>query len=379
MNSRQRVMTALSHKEPDKVPIDLAATTVSSITYPAYRNLREYLHLKPDPLPHISHIHQGTVYPREDLLQHYQVDFRTVFMKKSPRAWVANRIDEDTFYDEDRIKWKKNVYDYSPIAAPLENYSLPELSQITWPDQYDPERTVGLREEVERLSVGTEYALVADIMCRGPFEQAVKLRGYEQFLVDLSSDQRLTTTLLDKITDTIIGLWDVYLAAVGDFVQVVCQGDDVGMQTSLIISPKMYRQYIKPCHKRIYDFIHSRTKAKIFMHSCGSIFDIIPDLIEIGVDILNPIQRDAAKMDIAVLKSQFGKDICFWGGGIDVNKTLLNASLDTIEGEIKKTIDIMGEDGGYVFALTHNIQPNISPQRVDKAFSTALQHRANSS
>ena len=379
MNSRQRVMTALSHKEPDQVPIDLAATTVSSITYPAYENLRNYLHLKPDPEPHLSHLHQGTVYPREDFLQHYQVDFRTVHMKKSPRAWVAKKIDADTFYDEDRIKWKKNVYDYSPIAAPLANCSLQELSHMTWLDPYDPERTSGLRKEVEGLSVGTEYALVADIMCRGPFEQAVKLRGYEQFLVDLSSDARFTTTLLERITDTILGLWDVYLAAVGDFAQVVCQGDDVGMQTSLIISPKMYRQYIKPCHKRIYDFIHSKTKAKIFMHSCGSIFDIIPDLIEIGVDILNPIQRDAAKMDITPLKAQFGKDICFWGGGIDVNKTLLNASLDTIEDEVQKSIDILGKGGGYVFALTHNIQPNISPHRVDKAFTIALQHRPISS
>lgn len=121
MNSRERVMAALSHKESDYVPIDLAATTVSSITYPAYKDLLSYLHLKPDPEPHISHLHQGTVSPKEDLLRHYQVDFRTVYMKKSPRAWVVNKIDEDTFYDEDRIKWKKNVYDYSPIAAPLEN------------------------------------------------------------------------------------------------------------------------------------------------------------------------------------------------------------------------------------------------------------------
>jgi len=157
---------------------------------------------------------------------------------------------------------------------------------------------------------------------------------------------------------------------------VVCQGDDLGMQTNLIISPKTYRQFIKPCHQRIYDVIHSRTEAKVFMHSCGAIYDIIPDFIEVGVDILNPLQYNAARMDLARLKKEFGNDLCFWGGGIDTQQILPNASLDEIEDEVQRTMEIMAPGGGYVFALTHNIQPDVTPDRLDKVYETVLKYRS---
>jgi len=375
MNSRERVLTALNHKEPDKVPIDLASTTVTSITYVPYGKLREYLGMEPDPDPKISHIHQGTVYPTEDLFQRYEADFRTVFMKKSPRGFIAREMPDSSFYDEYNILWKKLAYDYSPVEPPLADGTIEDLGKATWPDPYDPERVEGLREEARKLYGNTDYAIVADIMCRGPFELAVKLRGYERFLMDLHLDPKFATALLDKITETVIALWDVYLDAVGDYVQVVCQGDDVGMQAGLFISPKMYRQFIKPCHRRIYDFIHSKTEAKVFVHSCGSIYDIIPDLIEVGVDILNPLQYGAAKMDRARLKKEFGEDLCFWEGGIDVQQVLPNASLDEIEEEVQRTIEIMAPGGGYVFVPTHNIQPDVTPDRLDKVYETALKYR----
>jgi uroporphyrinogen decarboxylase len=277
-------------------------------------------------------------------------------MKKSPRSFVSKIMPDDNFYDEDHILWKRVGYDYSPMTAPLIDASIDTLGKIIWPDPYDPIRTTGLKEEVNKLFETSDYAIIADIMCRGPFEQAVKLRGYENFLIDLSTNSGFASALLEKITEIIIGFWDVYLAAVGDQVQIVCQGDDIGMQTGLIISPKMYRKFIKPCHKRIYDFIHLRTKAKLFMHSCGAIFDVIPDLIEAGVDILNPIQRNAAKMDIMKIKETFGKDICLWGGGIDINQLGKDISLDQIDGEVKRSLDILAKGGGYVFALTGSIK-----------------------
>jgi uroporphyrinogen decarboxylase len=212
-------------------------------------------------------------------------------------------------------------------------------------------------------------------MCRGPFELAVKLRGYERFLMDLHTDTKFAMALLDKITETIIVLWDSYLEAVGEYVQVVCQGDDVGMQTNLIISPKTYRQFIKPCHQCIYDRIHARTEAKVFMHSCGAIYDIIPDLIEVGVDVLNPLQYNAAKMGLARLKQEFGNDLCFWGGGIDTQQILPTASMDEIAEEVRRTLAIMAPGGGYVFALTHNIQPDVSPERVDHVYGIVLKYR----
>ncbi|NQT48608.1 MAG: hypothetical protein HQ578_06495 [Chloroflexi bacterium] len=374
MNSRERVLMALDHKEPDKVPIDLASTSVTSITYIAYEKLRKHLGMVLDSDPRISHIHQGIVYPMEDLLQHYEVDFRTVFMGKSPRGFVAKEMSDGSFYDEYNVLWKKLSYDYSPVDPPLADGTIGDLDKATWPDPYDPERVKGLREEARTLYEDTDYAIVADIMCRGPFELALKLRGYEQFLMDLHWEPKYAMALLYKITETVVELWDVYLDAVGDYVQVVCQGDDIGMQTGLFISPKMYRQFIKPCHRRIYDFIHSRTEAKVFMHSCGSIYDIIPDLIEIGVDILNPLQYGAAKMDRARLKREFGEDLCFWGGGIDVQQVLPNASLVEIEEEVQRTIEIMAPGGGYVFVPTHNIQPDVTPHRLNKVYEAALKY-----
>jgi uroporphyrinogen decarboxylase len=204
---------------------------------------------------------------------------------------------------------------------------------------------------------------------------AVKLRGYEQFFMDLALDPMFAEALLDKITETLIALWGLYLGALGDYVQVVCQGDDLGMQTGLMISPNMYRRYIKPCHKRIFDFIHSKTDAKVFMHSCGSVADIISDLTEVGVDVLNPLQYGARGMCLADLKSRFGNELCFWGGGIDTQQILPRASHAEIDAEIRRNLEIMAPGGGYVFAMTHNLQPDVSPDRIDRAFESAFGFR----
>jgi uroporphyrinogen decarboxylase len=137
----------------------------------------------------------------------------------------------------------------------------------------------------------------------------------------------------------------------------------------------MYRKFIKPCQKRLFDFIHQNTQAKVFFHSCGSIYEIIPDLIEIGVDALNPIQCSAAGMEIVKLKREFGKDICFWGGGIDIQKVLPFATLDEIEDEVKRTIDVLAPGGGFVFAPTHNVQADVTPDRIDRTYETVLRYR----
>lgn len=150
--------------------------------------------------------------------------------------------------------------------------------------------------------------------------------------------------------------------------------DDLGAQRGLFISPRMYREFVKPRHQKLYDFIRSRTRAQIFMHSCGSIYDVIPDLIDVGVDILNPLQRSAAKMDIAQLKREFGEDLSFWGGAIDVQQVLPFASLREIEDEVNRTLDIMAPGGGYVFCPSHNIQANVSPDRIETLYQTVLNY-----
>jgi uroporphyrinogen decarboxylase len=374
MNPRERVLTTLNHQEPDKVPIDLGATQVTTITRVAYRNLRQFLAVEPEPAPRICDIAQDVIYPKEDLLLYYQVDFRPVQLK-GPWVFEPKMMDDDSFYDEYNLRWKRAAFYYDAVERPLANASLGDLDKAVWPDPYDPGRVHGLQEEARRLYNETDYCLVADIMCGGPFEQACMLRGYEQFCVDLCQDEKFATTLLDKITETDIAFWEVFLNAVGKYVQVVAQGDDVGMQTRTYISPAMIRKFIKPRLKRIFDYIHAHTNAKVFFHSCGSIYDIIPDLIEIGVDILNPIQRSAANMDIIRLKKEFGKDLCFWGGGIDVQQVFPFATLEEIDREVQYTLDVMAPGGGYVFVPAHNIQPDVSPDRIDRLYQAVIQKR----
>jgi len=310
VNSRERVIAALEHREADAVPLDIGATIVTTLTRTAYDALRDYLGMPPDSEPNISHRQMDTVYPKEDVLRFYGVDFRPVHMK-SPWGFQAREMPDNSFYDEFNLRWKKASYYYDVVERPLAESALADLDTAVWPDAYNPGRVEGLREQARALYENTDYAVVADIMCGGPFEQACMLRGYDQFCVDLAWDARFATALLDKITETDIALWDAYLKSVGDYVQVVTQGDDVGMQTGTFVSPGMYRKYVKPCHKRLYDFIHSKTKAKVFMHSCGSVYDVIPDLIEVGIDILNPVQTSARGMGLERLKQQFGKALCF--------------------------------------------------------------------
>jgi len=374
MTSRERVLVTLDHREPDKVPIDLGGTQVTTLTRLAHNNLRSYLKLEPDSNPWVADRMQDVVFLKEDIHQRYHTDFRPVQMK-APDGFIP-REEENGYYDEFGIRWRKALYYNDIIERPLANCeSISDLKRYKWPDPYDPGRVRGLRDEAERLFKETEYALVADFCCVGPFDGAGFLRGYEQFCVDLALDPKFAQALLDMITDNDIGFWDAYLSAVGDFVQVVAQTDDLGMQSRTYISPAMIRKHIKPCLKRIYDFVHSKTNAKVLMHSCGSIYDIIPDFIEVGVDILNPIQRSAAKMDITKLKQEFGKELTFWGGAIDVQQVFPSASLEEIEAEAKRAIEILAPGGGFVFATTHNIQPDVSPDRIEKLYQSALRFR----
>jgi uroporphyrinogen decarboxylase len=193
-------------------------------------------------------------------------------------------------------------------------------------------------------------------------------------MIDLASDPEFATAFLERLTDLAIGMWDAQLSAIGDLVDIVCQGDDLGMQTGLQISPAMYKKFVKPCHERIFSFVHSRTKAKMWLHSCGSVYSIIPDLIEAGVDILNPIQTLAKDMGLKKLKGEFGNEVSFWGGGIDIQK-LPNMSVQQIEDHVKEVIETMATGGGYVFAGTHNILPETPGEKTYAAYMAAVRNR----
>jgi uroporphyrinogen decarboxylase len=230
----------------------------------------------------------------------------------------------------------------------------------------------GLREKAKQLAGETEFAIILADIVWGPFELGCALRGYEQFCMDLLQDIRLAETLLDKNLELALGFWDAYLTEAGEYIQVVGLGDDLAMQTGPIISPNTYRKLIKPRHKQLIDMIHTKTNAKIFMHCCGSVYDLLPDLIETGVEILNPVQVSAAKMDLTRLKRDFGDQLTFWGGGVDTQRVLPFGSLAEIGEHIQRAFDILAPGGGFVFAPVHNIQADIAPERIVAVYETAL-------
>ena len=336
-------------------------------------HLRKYLGL-PLEKPEIAEIMCNTVRISEDILQLYKVDTRPVYIS-DPTAGSFEFKSADTFEDAYGVVWKKASHYYDAISRPLKAGTIDELKNAKWEDISDKSIVAGLKQKAKFLYENTGYALIADIPCPGPFEGACTLRGYDNFLVDLYYNRKYAQALLDRITETALIKWDMILDEIGDYIQVAAQGDDIGMQQSTYISPEMYRKFIKPLHKKIFDLIHSKTKAKIFLHTCGSVYGIIPDFIEVGLDILNPIQRFAAHMDISTLKKEFGNDLSFWGGGIDIQKQLPFLNEMEIKNVIENTLGILAPGGGYIFAFTHNIQPDILPEKVDFALKTLLNLR----
>ncbi len=387
MNSRERVLAALNHREPDKVPIDLGGTICSTISATANDNLKEFLKINKNG-EIITNPFLDVVLPLPEIMDLFETDCRTVRLKGasnknsdnsqgcgqySPLS-LRDKPQGHFILDEYGTKWQKCGYDYSPVKYPLHDASIEDLKTYKWPDPYNSGRVEGLRQEAIQMHENTDFCIMADIMCGGPYENALWIRGFDQFPIDLMADKKFAHALLDKITEIDIGFWDAELSAVGDYVDVVCQGDDLGMQIGLQISPEIYREMIKPYHKKLYSFIRSKTKAKIWMHSCGSVYDIIPDLIEVGVEVLNPVQRNAKNMNLEKLKKDFGKDISFWGGGFNV-QSIPFMTIDEIESDIEKVMLVMAPGGGFVFAGTHNILPETKGESIYAAYMAAKKHR----
>jgi len=385
LNSRQRVLAAIDHKEPDKIPIDLGGTICSTISATANKKLKKYMNIDEDG-ELITHPLLDVVLPLPEILEMFETDCRTVRLKAPStddgqeerggyiQMSLSDKPQGHAMPDEYGTSWKKCGYDYSPVTYPLHDATLSDLKKYPWPDPYNPGRTKGMRKEAEELKNNTDFCIMADIMCGGPYENALWIRGFDQFPMDLVSDEKMARAILDKITEIDIGFWDAQLSAVGDLVDIVCQGDDMGMQAGMQISPEIYRKLIKPCHEKLFSFIRSKTDARIWLHSCGSVYDIIPDLIEMGIQVLNPVQCSAKNMGLDKLKREYGKDIAFWGGGFNVQKIPFMTA-DEIAESVKETLHTMAPGGGYIFAGTHNILPETKGESVYTAFMTVREYR----
>ena len=331
MTSRERVLASLRHEEPDRVPVDLGGST-TGIEKEPYDRLKSRLGLA---TPTTTFV-RDHVEIEEPVLQRFGVDTR--YIRVGPPRGFQVRLEPDNSYvDIWGTRWCKppaSLY-FDMVGFPIAEPTMAALKAYRWPDPHDPGRTDGLRARAQHLYETTDYAVVLDVTGFGVFEQGWALRGFEDFYTDLVAEPEFAEALMQGVADYQIALYDHVLAAVEPFVHVVMVAEDLGSQDGPLVSPTTYRSMIKPIQRRVWEFIKSRTDAKLFLHSCGSIRTFIPDLIELGIEILNPVQVSASGMNPADLKAEFGKDLTFWGGGCDTQTVLTFGTVAEVKREVR--------------------------------------------
>jgi len=369
MTSRERVLNSISRKEVDMVPIDFGGTVVTSIDYGAHERLKKYMGISGGRDAIIDYT-MGTVQPREEICKAFGSDVRRVGMNVIEPE-IQNGVFTNGFGMRFR-KAKQHEY-YDLIHNPLEYADAEQLAQMLLPDPDDSRLFYGVRDRAKDLFENSPYAVFADFGVPGFFETSQKLRGYEQLGCDLLLNKGFLKVLYDKLLDLQTKFFRNYLREVNGYAQVIGYADDLGMQDRLQMSCETYRNVIKPYHKKIFSYIHEISDVKIMLHCCGAIGDLIDDLIEAGVDIINPMQTRATGMEPAGLKERFGGRVCFWGG-IDEQYLIPFGTTEEVRAEVKQMLHIMGK-GGYVLAPAHNIQSDAKLENLVTMFETAKEYR----
>ncbi|MGB3717580.1 MAG: uroporphyrinogen decarboxylase family protein [Candidatus Promineifilaceae bacterium] len=370
MNSRERVLTTFDHREPDRIPFDLGSVQVTGIHETAYRNLRQALGLPKTAVDLCDTIQQlATI--EDDLAERLGIDYRGLYPLNS-HNWGINEVDVGeywAYHDEWGIthhRPKEGGFYYSIVEVPLPYFDFTEqdIEQFPWPDMGARWRVEGLRGQAEQFRAAG-YAVVLKDAFAGIFEFAQRVIGMENLLILMSMDEQRVGSLFDKLLELKLAYWQTALDELGDLVEVVTYADDYGTQQSQLISPAMFRKQLKPLVQQILELQGTLAPhAKRFFHSDGNVRPLIPDFIEMGVDILNPIQSTATGMDPVDLKRDFGRDLVFWGGGVDTQGILPNGTPQEVKDDVRRNIEVLASGGGYVFNTVHNIQADVPPQNI---------------
>ena len=363
---KERILNAFRHIETDRVPIDFGSTANTSITKDAYEKLKQFL--KIDLPTRLMSKNLSTAFVDDIVLERFGVDTRGIFLSGNDE-WHDIELGPDKYIDEWGITYYRPPGSpfYDALKNPLAGDPAPKtLKEYPWPDPHNKRRFRNIGERHRYLRGNTDYAVVLHVM-GGFITQSQYLRGLEQWLEDLMLEPEFLADLLDCTLNYQMSLAMDALAECDFDVDVVHFGDDLGMQNGLMFSPKTYREIIKPRQAELFGIVRKHTKAKIFYHTCGSNYDILDDLIEIGMDGLNPVQTNAKNMQADKLKNEFGNRLTFWGG-ID---THVPWGMDE---EVRKVIEVMAPGGGYVLNPIHNIQPNISPESICAIFDAAVNY-----
>ncbi len=369
MNARERVLKTINHEEPDRVPILLGPNNTTGIKMETYRKIKrlegidapdEYLYQWPE---------LGTAKIDEETLERLGTDFRGV-RDREPKT-VLERNQNRKPHTPYINSWGSGQVEtepgeWYPGIHPLEDAERVEKIEEYdgWPDMTDPTRVDHVKDRAAKLAEEGEYAIIATPWLLFPLERAFAMQGMDVFLGNLVKNPEFARSLLRKITEQCKTLMDLFLAELGDNVDIIGIGDDLGTQDSLLMSPKTYRDILKPIHDDYIDFIKERTDASLFFHTDGDVFPLIEDFIEIGVDILNPIQTSAGKMsDLDELNRRFGDDIVFCGG-IDTQKVLPQGSPEEVRDEVKRVIEALAPGGGYIVSAVHTIMEEVPAENV---------------
>ena len=369
LTPRERVLTALQHEEPDRVPVVIGVSNATGIKMKPYRGIKqiagiqapdEYLYNWPE---------LGTALVDEETMRRLHSDVRGVLdlepeavrRRNAEREPHSNYIDSwgSGQFEIEPGEWFPGVHPLKDAksAADLDAYA-------NWPDMDDPTRVAHVRAAAERLAADNQYAILATPWLLFPFERAYAMQGMETFLLNMAMDADFARELMERIARYCKRLMGHFLDELGDNVDIIKIGDDLGTQESLMISPSMYREILKPIHADFISFIKARTRAKVLFHSDGDVAPLIDDFVEIGVDILNPIQTSAGTMsDLAALKKRHGRNIVFCGG-IDSHRVLPYGTPAEVRDEVKRVIEILGPGGGYLLGAVHTVMNDVPPENV---------------
>lgn len=370
MTPRECFHAAMNHEQPDRLLLDMGKH-IGSIHRRAYIKLKE--HLGDDSMVNENVILDRmaqTVVPDESLLQRFDIDFRWIVPN-----WVqvTEREDVPGYIDMWGVPYKATEdWDHCVVdGAPMRQATLDNIDDFQWPDPNDPEQFKGLREKAKYLYENTDYVIGADAIKAGVLMNALQMRGYDQFFMDLVIDKGFAEALMDRILKTLKEMWSRYMEEVGPYVQLAYVTDDLGSQSSLLISPKLFREMLKPRMKELHDHIKGLADVKLMFHTDGAVLPLVDDFLDMNVDILNPVQTSVSGLeDTFALKEAFGDRLSFHGA-IDVQQMLPNATSAELEQEIARRIYDLGRNGGYILAPCHNIGHDIPPENIVTLFTKA--------
>ncbi len=406
MNSRERVLCAIAHKEPDKVPVDLGATPSSGISAIAYSNLLKYLKMEHLPVQ-VYDVVQQLAQPHDEILELFGIDALDIgrAFNIKPEYWQPTILanGDNAFYPkwfnpikDENGNWIASTKSGQPIAKmpkgatffdqiifPWEGGYPENMNELDtamstvmwsafalspWDNVNKPDYWKKLRERTLKLKENSDKALIIGVGCN-LFEWGTFIRRMDNFLMDPYLDPTNVEKLLDALMECHLSTLAKVCEAIGDIVDFVKFGDDLGAMNGPFMDPETYRKFFKPRHKQLCDFVKQNSKMHTYLHSCGSIYKLIPDLIESGFEVLNPVQTQCTDMEPEKLKNEFGKEITFWGGGIETVGTLNAAKPEQIRAEVLNRLEILSKGGGFIFNTVHNIMPDVPPENIVAMFN----------